>query len=528
MEDMITNPVLTGFNPDPSMIRVGDDYYIATSTFEWFPGVQIHHSRDLVNWRLLTRPLTRVSQLDLRGDQSSGGVWAPHLSYHNGMFYLIYTDVKNRKGPYKDTHNYLVTAPDIMGPWSEPVFLNSSGFDPALFHDDDSRKWLVNMRWDFRKGKPRFNGILLQEYSPAERKLVGPVKEIFKGSDLGVTEGPQIYKRGGYYYLLVAEGGTGYNHAATMARSQRIDGPYELDPEYPLMTTIHHPEHPLLKAGHGSLVETQSGDWYMAHLCARPLAGRMLCPLGRETALQKVEWTEDGWLRIAGGGKLPHVYVQAPELSAHPFEAPLAKDDFDGDTLGIDYQTLRIPAEESWVSLKERPGYLRMRGQESLYSWNRQSMVARRLQHYRCEAETCVEFEPEHYMQMAGLVCYYDEADHFYLRVSRDEERGKIIGLIVSRQGALDEPAGASVSIEGWERCYLKVSIDCDRVQFYCSQDGSLWLEVGQPLDLGQLSDEYEGKLGFTGAFIGLCVQDLAGTRKHADFDYFRYQNSED
>jgi xylan 1,4-beta-xylosidase len=363
---MIHNPILKGFNPDPSMIRVGDDYYIATSTFEWFPGVQIHHSRDLVNWRLLTHPLTRVSQLDLRGAQSSGGVWAPHLSYDNGTFYLIYTDVKNRKGPYKDTHNYMVTASDILGPWSEPVFLNSSGFDPALFHDDDGRKWLVNMRWDFRKGRSRFSGIVLQEYSPAEKKLVGPVREISKGSHLGVTEGPQLYKRAGYYYLLLAEGGTGYNHAATLARSRNIEGPYEFDPEYPLLTTIDNPEHPLLKAGHGSLVQTQGGEWFMAHLCARPLPGRMLCPLGRETALQRVEWTEDGWLRLAGGGKLPQVKVPSPGLREHRFPEPPEKDDFENGELNTHFQTLRIPAEESWLSLSERPGYLRLRGQESL------------------------------------------------------------------------------------------------------------------------------------------------------------------
>src|SRR5207244_12626320 len=144
----IKNPILRGFNPDPSILRVGDDYYIATSTFEWFPGVQIHHSKDLVNWHLLTRPLTRTSQLDLRGNPNSAGVWAPDLSYYDGLFYLIYTDVKSLDWIYNDTHNYLVTAPNIMGPWSEPIYLNSSGFDPSLFHDEDGRKWLLNMQWD--------------------------------------------------------------------------------------------------------------------------------------------------------------------------------------------------------------------------------------------------------------------------------------------------------------------------------------------------------------------------------------------
>ncbi|REJ13534.1 MAG: glycoside hydrolase 43 family protein, partial [Paenibacillaceae bacterium] len=172
----IHNPVLRGFNPDPSILRVGDDYYIATSTFEWFPGVQIHHSRDLRHWRLAARPLERRSQLDMLGNPDSGGIWAPCLSYADGLFHLVFTDVKSHVGPFKDTHNYLVTAPSIEGPWSEPIYLNSSGFDPSLFHDDDGRKWLVNMIWDYRKGKNKFAGIALQEYSPEQKRLVGPIR----------------------------------------------------------------------------------------------------------------------------------------------------------------------------------------------------------------------------------------------------------------------------------------------------------------------------------------------------------------
>lgn len=204
--NMITNPILRGFHPDPSICRAGEDYYIATSTFEWFPGVRIHHSRDLVHWKPIQSPLTRTSQLHMEGNIDSGGVWAPCLSYDNGVFYLIYTDVKSRVGAFKDTHNYLVTATNIEGPWSEPVYLNSSGFDPSLFHDEDGRKWLVNMIWDHRKGKNRFSGIVLQEFSVQEHKLTGPAVNIFKGTELGLTEAPHLYKYKGYYYLLTAEG----------------------------------------------------------------------------------------------------------------------------------------------------------------------------------------------------------------------------------------------------------------------------------------------------------------------------------
>src|SRR5512136_193140 len=158
----ITNPILTGFNPDPSILRVGDEYFIATSTFQWFPGVQIHYSRDLSHWKLVAHPLTRLSQLNMIGNLDSGGIWAPCLSWSDGLFYLIYTDMKHWRGHYRDAHNYLVTAPTITGPWSEPIFLNSSGFDPSLFHDDDGRKWLVNMLWDYlaRERADGFVGIV--------------------------------------------------------------------------------------------------------------------------------------------------------------------------------------------------------------------------------------------------------------------------------------------------------------------------------------------------------------------------------
>ncbi len=179
------------------------------------------------------------------------------------------------------------------------------------------------------------------------------------------------------------------------------------------------------------------------------------------------------------------------------------------------------------MSLTERPGFLRLRGRESLNSWFDQSLIARRLQHYECEAETCVEFEPLHFNQMAGLALYYDEADHFYLYVSRDEDKGKQIALSVTKQGQYGEPEGAALSAEGWDRCYLKATIRYDEVQFSASPDGADWQPVGPALDLGQLSDEYEGKLGFTGTLIGLCAQDLSGTGLHADFDYFNYASAD-
>ncbi|WP_025679146.1 glycoside hydrolase family 43 protein [Paenibacillus massiliensis] len=520
----IVNPVLAGCKPDPSFIRVGADYYIATSTFEWFPGVEIHHSRDLVHWRLAGRVLAESSQVDLRGNGASGSIWAPALSYQDGLFYLLFTNVKSRHRVYKDLHNYLTTSTSIEGPWSAPVRLNGSGFDPFLFHDDDGRKWLLNMRWDFRQNHSSFSGIVMQEYDPKQETVVGPVHEIYKGTSIGVTEGPQLFKRGEYYYLITAEGGTGVNHMITLARSRSLFGPYETDPNFPLLTTAHDPLHPLQQAGHGSLVETPDGEWYMAHLCTRPLPGTtMMNPLGRETAIQKCSWTDDDWLRLAQGGKLPALEVEGPQLPSHPFPRPEARDHFDRPELGPDYQSLRVPFDPSWVDLTDRPGFLRLRGRESLASMHEQSLVARPIQHVHCAIETCMEFKPDSFMQMAGLVCYYDDSDYYYLRVTGDEVRGAALGVVMSRAGKYEEVFAMQLCVKDWERYYLRAVIHERELIFYASPDGEKWTVVCTPQDMGTLSDEYGGKLGFTGAFVGMCAQDLDQQSREAWFDYFEY-----
>jgi len=523
----IRNPILAGFNPDPSIVRVGDDYYVATSTFEWFPGVQIHHSRDLVHWRLVTHPLTRVSQLDMAGNGPSTGIWAPCLSHADGLFHLIYTDVKSRPAGFIDSHNYLVTAPEIGGPWSEPVYLNSSGFDPSLFHDADGRKWLVNMLWDYRPGANRFAGIVLQEYSPEQRRLVGPVRNIFKGTNLGATEGPHLYIRDGYYYLMVAEGGTGYAHAVTMARSRSLEGPYEADPIGPMLTAANNPELPLQKAGHASLVETQTGQWYLVHLTGRPILPQRRCPLGRETAIQKVAWDDDGWLRVDGGGNEPKLIVEPPDLPPHPFEPAPARDDFDGSELDVHFATLRVPADESWCSLTERPGFLRLRGRESLCSTFRQSLIARRVQSLRFEATTCIEFAPEHFQQLAGLVCLYDTENWYYLHVTHDEQIGTCLSLLRAVNGVHDAPLRGPIALAAGEPVYLRATVDTCMLRLAFSTDGEAWTAVGPVLDFSTLSDEACNKGVFTGAFVGICAQDLAGTGKHADFDFFEYREGE-
>ncbi|HEX7618701.1 MAG TPA: glycoside hydrolase family 43 protein, partial [Verrucomicrobiae bacterium] len=435
----IHNPILPGFNPDPSIVRVGDDYYIANSTFEWFPGVQIHHSRDLVHWRLFTRPLTRASQLNMLGDPDSCGIWAPCLTHADGLFWLIYTDVKRygrttvggaSGASLRDYHNYLVTCPRIDGEWSDPVYLNSSGFDPSLFHDDDGRKYLVNMLWDHRPGNNRFAGIVLQEYSVKERKLIGKRELIFKGTPLGLTEGPHLYKRDGWYYLLTAEGGTGWGHAVTLARSRNLTGPYDLHPDKHILSARNRPDAELQRSGHADLVETQSGETYMVYLCGRPLRNRGRCTLGRETAIQKMVWGKDGWLRTLDGQGVPTIETPAPSLPAHKFPPAPAREDFNGPQLPIDFQWLRTPWPEEIFSLTARPGFLRLYGRETIGSVFRQSLVARRQQSHYFSAATVVEFEPEHFQQMAGLVCYYGSTQYHYLLLSHDESLGKYLRVM--------------------------------------------------------------------------------------------------
>lgn len=532
----IRNPILPGFNPDPSIIRVGDDYYIATSTFEWFPGVQIYHSRDLVNWRLLTRPLRRPSQLNLLGDPDSCGVWAPCLTYADGLFWLIYTDVKRygrtsqagaSGASLRDFQNYLVTAQRIDGDWSDPVYLNASGFDPSLFHDEDGRKYLAQMLWDHRPGRNRFPGIILQEYSPTERKLTGRRELIFRGTEIGYTEGPHIYKRNGYYYLLTAEGGTGWGHAVTLARSRDIWGPYELHPEKYILTSRCFPQAELQRAGHGDIVETQQGATYMVHLCGRPLPSRGRCTLGRETAIQKMQWKSDGWLYHETGSAAPLLTVPAPALPAHEWPASDTRVRFHSLTLPADFQWLRSPFPDELFSLTERPGWLRLYGRETIGSLFRQSLIARRQQSHVCSIATYMEFEPEHYQQMAGLICYYNASKFHYLHVCHDDVHGKHLRVMSALP---DQPSADAftepIKLAGEGPLELRADIHFDTLRFAYRRPGEEWNWFAQTFDASILSDEATapGMPNFTGAFVGIACQDVSGAAKAADFLWFEYR----
>jgi xylan 1,4-beta-xylosidase len=473
------------------------------------------------------------------GDPDSCGVWAPCLTHADGLFWLIYTDVKRfgratvggaSGASLRDFHNYLVTSPTIDGDWSDADYLNSSGFDPSLFHDDDGRKYLVNMLWDHRPQHNRFAGIVLQEFSVKERKLIGVRKVIFEGTPLGLTEGPHLYKRGGYFYLVAAEGGTGWNHAVTMARSRSIDGPYELHPDMHIMSARQRPDIELQRAGHADLVETQSGETYMVHLCGRPLRNRGRCTLGRETAIQRMVWGADGWLRTQDGQGVPLNEVPAPKLAPHVFPAPPEREDFDGPELPLAFQWLRSPWPEELFSPTARPGHLRLFGHETIGSLFRQSLVARRQQSHCFTAETIVEFEPEHFQQMAGLVCYYGGASFHYLYLSRDEVFGKHLRVMSALPDSPQADAFVPpIAIAEGKPVRLRAEVDFERLYFFYQVEGEEWRRLPQQFDASILSDEAAspGTPNFTGAFVGMACQDMAGTGRAADFDYFEYRERE-
>lgn len=548
---MIHNPILKGFHPDPSIVRVGKDYYIATSTFEWWPGIRLHHSTDLVHWELIEYPLNRTSQLDLRGVGASQGVWAPCLTYDKGVFYLLYTVVTAFYCNMYDTNNYLVTATDIHGPWSEPIALNNFGFDPSLFHDDDGRKYMVSMVTDHRVPKKYVGRLVLQEYDSVQKKMTGPVKDIYRADKI-FLEGPHIFKRNGWYYLFSADTGTGELHGQTIQRSRNIWGPYEMyqagfmertaeNEAYSILTSRHHEDILLQKSGHCDLVETPEGEWYAVHLCGRAsdrrnpvdaprFAGARRYMLGRETAIQKMKWTEDDWLVMADGSTEPKEYVEEPLENSSAVKQGMEaaqestgrnnRDDFTAPVLDPDYQSLRIPMTEHYLSLTERPGYLRMYGRSGLSSKFSQTLIAKRLTEYDMDISTKLEFEPEVFKQMAGLILMYDTDNYLYLHVSRDEDCGKCITLLKAENKKYEYLTDYLPIYSGLP-IYLKAEMRNGYITFSYRLEGSGWQTIAENIDGSFMSDEACTEGWFTGAMAGLCCQDLTGFGKYADFDWF-------
>lgn len=508
---MINNPVLRGFVPDPSIIRCDDDYFIATSTFEWWPGVRVFHSKNLVDFEQIPSPLRRYSQLDLTGDGPSCGVWAPDLSYDGHRFFLTYTDVKTKKYFY-NTHNYLVYTDDIYDEWSEPVYLNSIGFDPSLLHDTDGEKYLVSMLNGFK-------GITVQRLDPVTYEPAGERKLIYEGSGLGCTEGPHLYHLGDYYYLIVAEGGTGYDHCVTLARSKNLYGPYETAPNNPIITSDRE-SGGIQRCGHGDLVITPDNRIYIVHLCSRPVKD-VGCVLGRETAVSEMEW-DSGWLKIKRGGR--YALDTLDEINGvteqeHDNCKVLFEDDFSRQSIRNEYASLRRNYNEfARTIVHEGRGALEMRGQESLNSYHRVSLLAMRQEEIDCTARTDMEYVPTAPERMAGMVYIYDSMN-FYMWVRTLNDTGDdVLKLIKSDKGVietLDEvkcTAGRNISL------YIRVE-DGLRIHFGYGNAGEC-LYTKDTYSTAIMCDEY--CRGFTGSQFGMYLHDLTGDNDTAIYKLFR------
>ncbi|MDS0525132.1 glycoside hydrolase family 43 protein [Clostridium sp. SHJSY1] len=512
----IRNPILEGFNPDPCIVKAKGKYYIAVSTFEWLPGVRIYESEDLVNWDYCSSVLTDETLINLQGNPKGCSIWAPHLTYSDDTFYLVYTDVKSTKVPFKDVNNYLTTSKDIKGPWSVPIYLNSSGFDPALFHDETGKKWVLNEIWDYRiNTRNRSSGIVLQEFDIDKNELVGEVYKIFDGTEHKKTEAPQIYKHGEYYYLLTAEGGTEEGHMVTVARSKEITGPYEVDPQNPMLTSRDNSDLLLQCSGHASLVETDKGEWYLAHLCTRPILGKYPI-LGRETALQKVIWAEDGWLRLIHGGHSPAVNIELPQDFNGEIKEKSNRffDDFSCDELKSEWSTLRLFPNDKWINIDKEKSILNIWGGESPQSTFDQHIIGIRQRDIKFSSETEIKFNPKSYLELAGLILYLDIMNYIYLYLSYDEEKG-IVAQIMKTVKDEFSILPVKIPVSG-EVVKLQVEVDGINAKFSIADKGKQ--EFLSEEDISFLSG------GFTGNFIGLTVNNLG--KKNgcmAEFRYFNY-----
>lgn len=544
---MIHNPIIPGFNPDPCICRKGGDFYIAVSSFEWFPGIPIYHSRDMKNWELYSHALQDAQNPDLKKLPSAKGIWAPCLTYcrDEDLFYVVYGVMNSMNARYFDVDNYLITAKDLKGPWSEPVYLHSTGFDASLFHDDDGRKYVVALEWETRTEYEKPGPIIIMEYDPKEKKVLGMPKRFWRGgTDRGCIEAPHLTKHGDYYYIMCAEGGTGYYHSVTMGRSKNIWGPYEPDPCNPILTSCpgevnergdwdhlktryYNPDSRLQKSGHASYVELPNGEVWMVHLASRPFVPELRCTLGRETAIQRMKWTEDGWLRMENGGNLAEEFVRPSTLPETFMPQLPARDDFDSAKLHIGYYAPRIDPE-TFVDLTSRPGWARLRGQESGCSLNKVSLLARKLTSVQAVITTKLDFTPLSYQHTAGLILYYDNMNFLYLyKYFSESLNHSAISVLQLENGTKREyhdTNGTRTFVEDGRDIWMRLNISGRSTQFQWSLDGKDYTDIGPVFDISKLSDEYSEYGEFTGTFAGITCGDRMMHSHTADFDFFDYQ----
>jgi alpha-N-arabinofuranosidase len=503
--------VIPGFYPDPSVVRVGEDYYLATSTFEYFPGVPIFHSRDLVHWRQIGHALTRPSQVPLTQAQSSGGIYAPTLRHSNGTFYLITTNISGGG-------NFFVTTRDPAGEWSERTLIagdtSSGGIDPSLFFDDDGKVYFT------RHGGGERGGIYQAEINISTGRLAAQPSLVWAGTGNIWPEGPHLYKINGTYYLMIAEGGTGTGHRETIARATSPMGPYEAYAGNPILTHANQNQLPIKATGHADLVQLPDGTFWMVFLGIRQWDG-MHQHLGRETFLAPVTWNAAGWPVVNGGRPIA---LEMSTAGLPPQQAPaqlLTRDDFAATRLALPWNFLRNPSASSW-SLSARPGFLRLSGtRTSLDLVGSPAWVGRRQQHFRVRVSASLEFRPDAAGQEAGLTIRANENYHYDLAVTRvgSERRVQLRTRVAGATTVVSDSAVPDGTVT------LIIDAREDRYDFSIAAPST-----AAPRSLGTaptvpLSSEVAG--GFTGVYFGMyAFAGNADTMPPADFDWFDYQPS--
>lgn len=499
------NPVIRGTNPDPSAIRVGEDYYLVSSSFEYFPGVPIHHSKDLVHWEQIGHVLSTEQQLPLEGVPSARGIFAPTLRYHEGTFYMITTNMDGGGSFY-------VTATNPRGPWSKPFWISESIFtmDPSLFFDDDGKVYYT------RHGEGRHGGVFQAEINIATGELAAEPKQIWEGTGGVWPEGPHLYKLGGKYYLLISEGGTSFHHSVTVARADSPWGPFEAYPGNPILTHSNLPEHAIQATGHADLLDTPDGkNQWLVFLGVRPATHRRY-HTGRETFLTPLTWSKDGW-PVVNGNQPVELSMSTKGLPAwQPFAEPKVREEFDAQKLELHWKFVRNPQEGSW-SLTERPGFLRLNGTEaSIDDVASPAVLLRAQTDLRMHIATELHFAPED-GQRAGLVIRGNEAYHYDLLVeSTNGVRAIVLYVKVAgnKRELLRVPHNedqATLVVEGYADHYAF---------FVDSADGLRTLLGSAPTS----AMSYEENGAFTGAYLGMYAQSDNGKPAVADFAWFEYK----
>ncbi len=507
------NPVLKGFYPDPSVVRVDDDYYLVTSTFGWFPGIPVFHSTDLVHWTQIGNAIDRPGQLDFGNHDLVNGVFAPAIEYHDGRFWIANTCFPACGG------NFVITAEDPAGPWSDPVWLPdlAGGIDPSLFFDDDGRAWIVNN--DVPAGALRYEGhraIWLQQFDPSTMRTIGPRTVLLDGGvapeeNPEYVEGPHLFKHAGWYYLTAAEGGTGEGHRQVVLRSRQVTGPYAAWSDNPILTQADLPRErpfPITSTGHADLVRTPSGEWWAVFLGNRPyppLDGHYV-NTGRETFLLPVHW-HDGWPRITAPGEVvPHV-VDAPDLPPGSATVPtsggfMVEDGFEDGRLPPHWMTVRTPRED-WHRLEGGALHLRART-VLLGERGNPSFLARRQQHHDALATTAVRFAPQREGDVAGLAAFHNEDAWYLLAVTRDH--GQAVVSLYRRDHRNAVPQGERLLSKPLEQAdaavQLRIRARGAEYDFeYATRPGQ-WKVLAEGMDGTLLSTARAG--GFTGAVFGV------------------------